>query len=100
MRAVVAYRNGWMTQRITGLLTDRAVHVVGAYVDGADAVGTVVAEQSAPSRNQWPQRGGEVPVRGRRSAASDAQRIASGRRCLDAAQTLLVRGGVTTRVEE
>ena len=45
LRAVVAHRNEWMTQKITDLLADRKVHVVGAFVDGADAAGTVVAEQ-------------------------------------------------------
>ena len=45
VRAVVAHRNAWMTQKITELLAARKVQVVGAYDDGADAVGTVVAEQ-------------------------------------------------------
>lgn len=45
LRAVVAHRNEWIARKITGLLADRKVHVVGTFTDGADAAGTVVAEQ-------------------------------------------------------
>lgn len=44
-RAVVAHRNEWMTQKITALLTDRQVQVIGTFVDGAEAAGTAIAEQ-------------------------------------------------------
>ena len=45
LRAVVAHRNAWLAQKITALLAAREVHVVGTFDDGADAAGTVVAEQ-------------------------------------------------------
>lgn len=45
LRAIVAHRNEWMAQRITELLATGNVHVVGTFADGADAAGTVVAEQ-------------------------------------------------------
>ena len=45
LRAIVAHRHEWIAQKITDLLTDRKVHVVGTFTDGADTAGTVVAEQ-------------------------------------------------------
>lgn len=44
-RAIVAHRQAWMTHQLTSLLHDENVHVVGTFTDGADAAGTVVAEQ-------------------------------------------------------
>jgi CheY-like chemotaxis protein len=44
-RAVIAHRNEWMTQKLQELLSAREVRVVGAFDDGADAAGTIVAEQ-------------------------------------------------------
>ena len=45
LRAVIAHRNEWMTQKLTHLLALQKVRVVGVYSDGADAAGTIVAEQ-------------------------------------------------------
>ncbi len=44
-RAVIAHRNEWMTRKIQELLAARQVRVVGAFDYGADAAGTIVAEQ-------------------------------------------------------
>lgn len=44
-RAVVAHRNAWMREKVTTLLVAGGVDVVGVFDDGADAAGTVVAEQ-------------------------------------------------------
>jgi CheY-like chemotaxis protein len=45
IRAVLAHRNGWLRNKIAARLTEQGVAVVGSYDDGADAAGTVVAEQ-------------------------------------------------------
>jgi CheY-like chemotaxis protein len=45
LRAVIAHRNEWMAQKLTTLMTAQEVRVVGTFTDGADAAGTVVAEQ-------------------------------------------------------
>lgn len=45
LRAVIAHPNPWMTQKIADLLEDRKVRVVGTFENGADAAGTIVAEQ-------------------------------------------------------
>lgn len=43
--AVVAHRNAWMADKLCALLAGRGVEVIGVFDDGADAAGTVVAEQ-------------------------------------------------------
>ena len=45
VRAVIAHRNAWLSGKVTSRLEERGVTVVGVFVDGADAAGTVVAEQ-------------------------------------------------------
>jgi CheY-like chemotaxis protein len=44
-RVVLAHRNGWFREKVTARLAARGVRVVGAFEDGADAAGTLVAEQ-------------------------------------------------------
>lgn len=44
-RAVVAHRDGWFTDRVCGALIEHGFAVVARLDNGADAVGTVVAEQ-------------------------------------------------------
>lgn len=43
--AVLAHRQGWFLDRLTTALSDCGVDVVAALDDGADALGTAVAEQ-------------------------------------------------------
>jgi DNA-binding NarL/FixJ family response regulator len=45
LRAVIAHRNEWMAKKLAALMTAQEVRVVGTFADGADAAGTVVAEQ-------------------------------------------------------
>jgi CheY-like chemotaxis protein len=45
VRAVVAHRNAWLSGKVTSRLEERGVLIVGVFTDGADAAGTVVAEQ-------------------------------------------------------
>lgn len=44
-RAVLAHRNAWLCGKVRGRLEARGVTVVGMFSDGADAAGTIVAEQ-------------------------------------------------------
>jgi len=44
-RAVLAHRNDWLCGKVRARLEERGVTVVGIYSDGADAAGTIVAEQ-------------------------------------------------------
>jgi CheY-like chemotaxis protein len=45
VRVVVAHRNAWLVGKVTSRLEQLGVVIVGAYADGADAAGTIVAEQ-------------------------------------------------------
>jgi CheY-like chemotaxis protein len=45
VRVVVAHRNAWLAGKVTARLEERGVVVVGTFGDGADAAGTIVAEQ-------------------------------------------------------
>ena len=45
LRAVLAHRNEWLSGKVSGRLEERGVVVVGLFGDGADAAGTIVAEQ-------------------------------------------------------
>lgn len=45
VRAVIAHRNDWLCGRVVSRLEEHGVDVVGVFSDGADAAGTVVAEQ-------------------------------------------------------
>jgi CheY-like chemotaxis protein len=45
LRAVLAHRNEWLSGKVSGRLEERGVAVVGLFTDGADAAGTIVAEQ-------------------------------------------------------
>jgi CheY-like chemotaxis protein len=45
VRVVVAHRNAWLAGRVTARLEQCGLVVVGAFADGADAAGTIVAEQ-------------------------------------------------------
>jgi CheY-like chemotaxis protein len=44
-RALVAHRHAWFARRLVELLQDHDVEVVGAVDNGAEAIGTAVAEQ-------------------------------------------------------
>ena len=44
-RAVVVHRNSWFTDTVVGDLLSRSIQVVATLTNGAEAVGTVVAEQ-------------------------------------------------------
>ena len=44
-RVVLAHRNAWLRDNVARRLEARSVHVVGAFDDGAEAAGTIVAEQ-------------------------------------------------------
>ena len=44
-RAVLAHRNGWLRDSVAKRLEERGVAVVGLFDDGAEAAGTIVAEQ-------------------------------------------------------
>lgn len=45
VRAVIAHRNDWFTDKVAGCLAEHGIRVVCAVADGADAVGAAVAEQ-------------------------------------------------------
>ena len=45
LRAVLAHRNAWLSGKVSARLEERGVTVVGVFSDGADAAGTIVAEQ-------------------------------------------------------
>jgi CheY-like chemotaxis protein len=45
VRAVLAHRNEWMSEKVSARLEQNGVLVVGVFRDGADAAGTIVAEQ-------------------------------------------------------
>jgi AmiR/NasT family two-component response regulator len=45
VRAVLAHRNAWLCGKVRARLEERGVTVVGVFADGADAAGTIVAEQ-------------------------------------------------------
>ena len=45
VRAVLAHRNAWLCGKMITRLEEYGVTVVGVFTDGADAAGTVVAEQ-------------------------------------------------------
>lgn len=45
VRAVLAHRNAWLRGRVAERLSQAGVEVVGEFEDGADAAGTIVAEQ-------------------------------------------------------
>lgn len=45
VRAVLAHRNDWLAGKVVSRLEERGVVVVGVFGDGADAAGTIVAEQ-------------------------------------------------------
>jgi CheY-like chemotaxis protein len=45
VRAVLAHRNAWLCGKVSARLEEHGVTVVGVFTDGADAAGTVVAEQ-------------------------------------------------------
>ena len=45
LRAVLAHRNGWLRTKVAARLEEHGVTVVGVFDDGADAAGTLVAEQ-------------------------------------------------------
>jgi hypothetical protein len=45
LRAVLAHRNAWLCGKVSTRLEEHGVTVVGVFTDGADAAGTVVAEQ-------------------------------------------------------
>jgi hypothetical protein len=45
LRAVLAHRNAWLCGKVRARLEARGVMVVGVFSDGADAAGTIVAEQ-------------------------------------------------------
>jgi CheY-like chemotaxis protein len=45
VRAVLAHRNAWLCGKVSTRLEEHGVTVVGVFTDGADAAGTVVAEQ-------------------------------------------------------
>ena len=45
VRAVLAHRNEWLAGKVLTRLEERGVVVVGVFGDGADAAGTIVAEQ-------------------------------------------------------
>ena len=45
VRAVLAHRNEWLSGKVSARLQERGVLVVGIFSDGADAAGTIVAEQ-------------------------------------------------------
>jgi DNA-binding NarL/FixJ family response regulator len=42
---VLAHRNAWLCGKVRARLEERGVMVVGVFSDGADAAGTIVAEQ-------------------------------------------------------
>jgi DNA-binding response OmpR family regulator len=42
---VLAHRNAWLCGKVRARLEERGVTVVGVFSDGADAAGTIVAEQ-------------------------------------------------------
>jgi DNA-binding response OmpR family regulator len=42
---VLAHRNEWLSGKVSSRLQQRGVLVVGVFRDGADAAGTIVAEQ-------------------------------------------------------
>lgn len=44
-RAILAHRNEWFRDKVVARLEELGVSVVGLYEDGADAAGTLVAEQ-------------------------------------------------------
>lgn len=44
-RAILAHRNEWLRGRVAARLEELGVRVVGVFDDGADAAGTLVAEQ-------------------------------------------------------
>lgn len=44
-RAVIAHRNKWLREKVAARLHEHGVAVVGIFGDGADAAGTIVAEQ-------------------------------------------------------
>ncbi len=45
VRAVLAHRNEWLSGKVSSRLEQRGVLVVGVFGDGAEAAGTIVAEQ-------------------------------------------------------
>jgi CheY-like chemotaxis protein len=45
VRAVLAHRNEWLSGKVSSRLQEHGVLVVGVFGDGADAAGTIVAEQ-------------------------------------------------------
>jgi CheY-like chemotaxis protein len=45
VRAVLAHRNEWLSGKVSARLQQRGVLVVGVFGDGAEAAGTIVAEQ-------------------------------------------------------
>ena len=45
LRALLAHRNEWLSGRVAARLEQHGVVVVGMFSDGADAAGTIVAEQ-------------------------------------------------------
>ena len=45
LRAVLAHRNEWLRTAVADRLTEHGVHIVGVFGDGAEAAGTLVAEQ-------------------------------------------------------
>jgi CheY-like chemotaxis protein len=45
VRAVLAHRNEWLSGKVRSRLQQRGVLVVGVFGDGAEAAGTIVAEQ-------------------------------------------------------
>ncbi len=44
-RAVLAHRNTWLRDGVAQRLEQRGIEVVGSFEDGADAAGTIIAEQ-------------------------------------------------------
>lgn len=44
-RVVIAHRSDWFVDRIASVLAEQGIHVVARLDNGADAVGTVIAEQ-------------------------------------------------------
>lgn len=81
-RAVVAHRNDWFRDTVADRLTRLGVVVVGAFGDGADAAGTVVAEQPdlVLVEDRLPTLTGLDVVRRVRTFAPDA---VVGAQCLD-----------------
>jgi hypothetical protein len=45
LRAVLAHRNAWLSAKVASRLERHGIVVVGVYGDGADAAGTIIAEQ-------------------------------------------------------